>query len=285
MEFIIVTGLSGAGKSRAMDALEDIGFFCMDNIPPALVAKVAELCMQSADKLSKVAMVMDTRGGRLFDAFFEGLNELKQHGSYKILFLEAQPEVLERRYKETRRRHPLATDENSSVEQAIETEMQLLSAVRASSDYIIDTSYLSPAQLRERITGLFAGDVSQGMLIHVMSFGFKYGSPSEADLVFDVRCLPNPFYIDELRNQTGLNKPVRDYVMQCKETKGFVERLFGIIDYTLPLYINEGKSQLVVAIGCTGGKHRSVTIAELLYQHLLDSGKRVTVNHRDIKKP
>ncbi len=285
MEFIIVTGLSGAGKSRAMDALEDIGFFCMDNIPPVLVAKVAELCMQSADKFSKVAMVMDTRGGKLFNAFFEGLSELKQHGSYKILFLEAQPEVLERRYKETRRRHPLATDENSSVEQAIETEMQLLSAVRASADYIIDTSYLSPAQLRERITGLFAGDVSQGMLIHVMSFGFKYGSPSEADLVFDVRCLPNPFYIDELRNQTGLNKPVRDYVMQCKETKGFVERLFSMIDYMLPLYINEGKSQLVVAIGCTGGKHRSVTIAELLYQHLLEDGKRVTVNHRDIKKP
>lgn len=285
MEFVIVTGLSGAGKSRAINALEDIGFFCMDNIPPKLVSKVVELCLLSNDSISKMAMVIDTRGGTLFNGFFEGLEDLKQQGcDYKILFLNCQDVVLENRYKETRRRHPLADETNGSVERAIERERELLHPIYERADYTIDTSYLSPAQLKERITNLFLGDVSKGMVIHCMSFGFKYGIPNEADLMFDVRCLPNPFYIDELKHKTGLDAPVRDYVLEWDSTKGFVKRLLDMVDYMIPLYANEGKSQLVIAIGCTGGKHRSVTIADLLCQHLLDKGRRVTVNHRDINK-
>lgn len=286
MEFVIVTGLSGAGKTRAVNSFEDIGYYCVDNIPPKLVSKFAELCLQSNDKISKVAIVMDARGGELFSSFFEGLEDLKQQGChYKILFLDAQDEVLIRRYKETRRRHPLANTFGTSVEKCVEFERELLLPMRARADYIIDTSFLSPAQLKERITGLFLGDAVQGMVIQCMSFGFKYGSPSEADLVFDVRCLPNPFYIDELKHKTGLDKPVRDYVFQFEQTTGFLTRLYDMIDYLIPLYTTEGKSQLVIGIGCTGGKHRSVSIAEALCQHLTGGGRRAMVNHRDIQKP
>ncbi|MCI8497060.1 MAG: RNase adapter RapZ [Clostridiales bacterium] len=286
MDFVIVTGLSGAGKTRAVNAFEDIGYYCVDNIPPKLVSKFAELCLQSNDKISKVAIVMDARGGELFSSFFEGLEDLKRQGcDYKILFLDAQDEVLIRRYKETRRRHPLANTFGTSVEKCVEFERELLLPMRARADYIIDTSFLSPAQLKERITGLFLGDSVQGMMIQCMSFGFKYGSPSEADLVFDVRCLPNPFYIDELKRKTGLDKPVRDYVFQFDQTTGFLTRLYDMIDYLIPLYTTEGKSQLVIGIGCTGGKHRSVSIAEALCQHLVSGGRRAMVNHRDIQKP
>ncbi|MBS5481310.1 MAG: RNase adapter RapZ [Clostridiales bacterium] len=285
MEFIIVTGLSGAGKSRAVNVLEDIGFYCVDNMPPKLLPKFAELCLQSQDKLSRVALVIDVRGGRQFEGLLDSLDELKrQGGEYKILFLECSDQVLARRYKETRRQHPLAASCGGSVIKAIELERTLLKAARARTDYLIDTSYLSPAQLRERLVGLFLGSEKSGMQVQCMSFGFKYGYPAEADLVLDVRCLPNPFYVDELKHKTGLDQDVRDYVLDKDVTKGFQTRLYSLIDYLLPLYSEEGKSQLVVAIGCTGGKHRSVALAEELARHVADQGIKVAVNHRDIGK-
>lgn len=286
MEFVIVTGLSGAGKTRAINAFEDLGYYCVDNIPPKLVSKFAELCIQSGDKISKVAIVMDSRGGELFSSFFEGLDELISQGSqYKILFLDAQNEVIIRRYKETRRRHPLAETYSSSIEKCVEYERELLRPMRARADYVIDSSFLSPAQLKERICDTFLEDISRGMLISCTSFGFKYGTPSEADLIFDVRCLPNPFYVEHLRKKTGIDKAVVDYVMESEDTQGFIKRLYDMIDYMIPLYHDEGKSSLVIAIGCTGGKHRSVAIAEALFSHLTEQGKRSLVNHRDIQKP
>lgn len=285
MEFVIVTGLSGAGKSRAINALEDIGFYCVDNMPPKLLPKFAELCLQSRDKLSRVAIVIDARGGELFRDLFDSLDELKQQGGdYKLLFLECNDQVLARRYKETRRQHPLAGENGGSVVAAIEQERALLKAARARTDYLIDTSLLSPAQLKERITSLFLGDSATGMVVQCMSFGFKYGYPAEADLVMDVRCLPNPFYVDTLKHKTGLDEDVRRFVLDRDETRGFEKRLYDLVDYLLPLYSNEGKSQLVIAIGCTGGKHRSVALTEELAKHITADGRRVMVNHRDIEK-
>ena len=232
-----------------------------------------------------MALVIDVRGGRQFEGLLDSLDELKrQGGEYKILFLECSDQVLARRYKETRRQHPLAASCGGSVIKAIELERTLLKAARARTDYLIDTSYLSPAQLRERLVGLFLGSEKSGMQVQCMSFGFKYGYPAEADLVLDVRCLPNPFYVDELKHKTGLDQDVRDYVLDKDVTKGFQTRLYSLIDYLLPLYSEEGKSQLVVAIGCTGGKHRSVALAEELARHVADQGIKVAVNHRDIGK-
>ena len=284
MDFIIVTGLSGAGKSRAVHALEDIGFYCMDNIPPKLIPAFYDLCMQAKDTLSRVAVVTDIRGGGMFSSLLDTLEELRiAEKTYKILFLDASNTVLINRFKETRRRHPLC-EASTGLEQAVKLEREILRPVRELADYVIDTSLLSPAQLKERLSTLFLGDVTSALQIHCMSFGFKFGMATEADLVFDVRCLPNPYYIDELRHQTGLDAPVRDYVLKWGQTKGFVTRLLDLLDYMIPLYWDEGKSQLVVAIGCTGGHHRSVTIAQLLYEHLIEKGYRASVNHRDIQK-
>ncbi|MCI1955689.1 MAG: RNase adapter RapZ [Oscillospiraceae bacterium] len=285
MEFLIVTGLSGAGKTRAINALEDIGFFCADNIPPKLIETFYELSQQAKGALSHVAVVTDIRGGDMFSSLFETLDTMKkEHKEYKILFLDANDYVLVNRFKETRRKHPLADNCLGSLTQAVKLERGVLRPVKERSDYVIDTSYLSPAQLKERISSLFLGDASDALKIHCLSFGFKFGLPTEADLVFDVRCLPNPFYVESLKHLTGLDKPVQDYVMKSDETKGFVKRLFDLIDYMIPLYCNEGKSQLVIAIGCTGGHHRSVTLAQLLYDHLLEQDLRASVNHRDIQK-
>lgn len=285
MELIIVTGMSGAGKSQAANALEDIGFYCVDNMPPSLMPAFADLINRGQPQLSKIAVVTDVRGGELFHNIDEVLEELSQKGvDYKILFLDSSDEVLIRRYKETRRRHPLCDLENISVIDAVKRERELLKSVRAKADYIVDTSQTSVAQLKQRLTSLFLGDSYQGLSIQCISFGFKYGTVPEADLVFDVRCLPNPYYIDELRPLTGLDDSIRDFVINAPHTKGLVERLISLVDYSVPLYCNEGKSQLVIAIGCTGGKHRSVVIAEVLYSHLAKNGYRVSVNHRDINK-
>ena len=285
MEFLIVTGLSGAGKSRAVDALEDIGFYCVDNIPPKLIPTFYDLCAKAGNTFSRVAVVTDIRGGDMFSSLFETLDDLKNEDKhYRILFLDANDYVLINRFKETRRKHPLAENNLGSLEQAVKLEREILRPVREKADYIIDTSFLSPAQLKERISNLFLGDSSQAFMVHCVSFGFKYGIPTEADLVFDVRCLPNPFYIEELKHLTGLDEPVYSYVMKWEQTKGVVQRLISLIDYMLPLYCDEGKSQLVIAIGCTGGKHRSVALAQLLYDHLLENGHRTSVNHRDIQK-
>lgn len=285
MAFVVVTGVSGAGKSRAVNSLEDIGFYCVDNMPPALIPKFAELCLQTNGKINDVAIVTDVRGGALFNSLFDGLDQLKkQGGDYKILFLDADDQVLIRRFKESRRRHPLA-EPGESISDAIRQERQLLRPARERADYIIDTSNLLPAQLKQRIAVLFLGDQKTGLMVNCMSFGFKYGTPTEGDLVFDVRCFPNPFYVDSLKKLTGLDAPVRDFIFSADQTRTFVAKLYDMIDFLLPLYIEEGKSQLVVAIGCTGGKHRSVAIAEALYRHLLDKGIRAAVNHRDIQKP
>lgn len=285
MEFLIVTGLSGAGKSRAMDALEDIGFYCADNIPPKLIATFYELSRQAKGALSRVAVVTDIRGGDMFSSLLETLDAMKaENKEYRLLFLDANDFTLVNRFKETRRKHPLSDNCLGSLEQAVKLERDVLRPVKERADYVIDTSLLSPAQLKERISGLFLGDASDALRIHCVSFGFKYGIPAEADLVMDVRCLPNPYYVEELKNLTGLDEPVRSYVMKWDQTKGFVRRFFDLVDFMIPLYCDEGKSQLVIAIGCTGGHHRSVTLAELLYNHLLQKDLRVSVNHRDIHK-
>lgn len=285
MEFVIVTGLSGAGKTRAMHALEDIGFFCVDNLPPALIPVFYDLCLKSESMMGRIAVVTDTRGGELFKSFFTAMEALKRDKKpYRILFLDSSDTVLVRRFKETRRRHPLAEDLNGSLEQAVKLEREMLKPVKECSDYVIDTSGVSPAQLKTRITELFLSNPADSLNVHCISFGFKFGIPMEADLVFDVRCLPNPFYDEQLRPQTGLDAPVRDFVLEKDETKGFVTRLTDMVDYLLPLYSKEGKSQLVIAIGCTGGHHRSVALAQLLCDYLADKGMRSSVTHRDIKK-
>lgn len=285
MEFIIITGLSGAGKSVAMKNMEDIGYYCVDNLPPMLVSTFYELCEKSTDqRMKKIAVVTDIRAGDVFDDLFASLDKLSAaHKKYKILFLDARDDVILRRFKETRRKHPLS--ENAvSTEDAVTLERELLMPVKSRADYVIDTSLLSPTQLKERITSLFLGNISLGLTVNCMSFGFKYGLPAEADLVFDVRCLPNPFYIPELKEHTGLEACVFDYVMQFEQSKGYAERMISLVDYTLPLYLTEGKSQLVIAVGCTGGKHRSVTLTRVLYNHILETGQRTIVHHRDINK-
>lgn len=285
MEFVVVTGMSGAGKSRAISAMEDIGFYCVDNIPPQLIPTFHQLCRSAKQPFSRVAVVTDIRGGDMFNTLFDSLEQLRnERMDYKILFLDAADFVLSNRFKETRRKHPLADSYMGSLEQAVKLEREVLRPVRERADFIIDTSFLSPAQLKERISSLFLGNASDALMIHCVSFGFKYGVPAESDLVFDVRCLPNPFYVEELKNLTGLDEPVRSYVMRWEQTKGVVQRLLSLIDYMLPLYCDEGKSQLMISIGCTGGKHRSVTLAQLLYNHLVEAGRRASVNHRDIRK-
>lgn len=282
---IIITGMSGAGKSRVIDTLEDIGYYCVDNMPPVLIRKFAELAMQSEGSIAKMAIVVDSRGGKMFQAFYEELDLLKQQNiPYKLLFLDCDDAVLVNRYKETRRKHPLLGENTPSLGEAIAKERKLLNPARERADYVIDTTHLAPIQLKEKISSIFLDNIATGMLINCMSFGFKYGVPNEADLVFDVRCLPNPFYISELKFKTGIDADVREYVMSWQQSQELYKKLVDLIDFLIPLYVSEGKSQLVIAFGCTGGKHRSVTFAELEYQHLLDQDRKVTVNHRDIGK-
>lgn len=287
MEFIIITGLSGAGKSHALRALEDIGFYCVDNIPPAMLFTLRELCENSNDtRMQRVAVVVDVRGGEVFDTLFEELRKFNAEGKkYKILFLDAKSDVLLIRYKETRRKHPLAESfEGSTTEDAVLLEKELMKPFKARADYIIDTSYMALKQLKERVITMFSEGPSEGFIVTCLSFGFKYGIPLEADLLFDVRCLPNPFYVKELKELTGLDESVREYVLKFPETQQYIEKLLSLLDYSLPMYREEGKSELVVAIGCTGGKHRSVTLARLLNSHFIEMGQKSTLHHRDIWK-
>ena len=285
MDFLIVTGLSGAGKSRAVDALEDIGFYCVDNMPPQLISKVAEICLAGNSQINRIAIVTDLRGGDMFYGLFEQLDELKDKGlEYKLLFLDASNQELVRRYKETRRRHPLADLVKGGLEEAIRNERILLKPARERADYIIDTTHLTANELKQRMNNIFLDNIRNSMLVNVMSFGFKYGVPAEADLVFDVRCLPNPFYVDDLKPKTGLDEEVRNYVMDSEDSRKLLEKLKDLISFLIPLYQKEGKTQLMIGVGCTGGKHRSVTFAELLYQYLSDQNHNVRVLHRDIAK-
>ncbi len=280
MRFVIVTGMSGAGKSTALKYLEDAGYFCADNLPPSLMPKFAELCFQQIDK---VALGIDTRGGRLFQDLFTALENVKAAGyPCEILFLDASDKALVKRYKETRRSHPLS---RSEVNDGIRREREILADVKRRADYIIDTSNILPRELKEQIYEIFVeGKTFESLMITIRSFGFKYGIPSDCDLVFDVRFLPNPYYIPELKPQTGLDAPVRDYVMQFPETRVFLDKLTDMLEFLIPQYIREGKHQLVIGIGCTGGKHRSVAIACALYQALSGSGHSLVLKHEHIEQ-
>lgn len=284
MQFLIITGMSGAGKTLCVKYFEDIGYFCVDNLPPSLVPKFAEICLQGQNKLEKIALIMDTRGGSMFLELFPALESLAAYGiSYKILFLEAQDNVLVQRFKETRRMHPLSPE--GRISDGIAEERKVLRMVKEKADYIIDTSNLSPRQLKQEIHNLFVeGKPYSGLIISVISFGFKYGVPIDCDLVFDVRFIPNPYYIENMKLLTGNDKEVSDYVMSFYESRIFLTKLVDMLDFLMPNYVKEGKNQLVIGIGCTGGKHRSVTIANMLCDILKTRNSTVIVEHRDIEK-
>ncbi|MDK2917913.1 MAG: RNase adapter protein RapZ [Candidatus Petromonas sp.] len=284
MKFVIITGLSGAGKSQAVKCMEDLGFYCVDNLPPVLIPKFAELCFNSNGEIQKIALVIDIRGGRFFNELFERLGEIKKEGyKYEILFLEASDESLIKRFKETRRMHPLSPE--GRIIDGINAEREKLEELREKADKVINTSDMTPGELKEEIKKIYLeGSGSDNIIISILSFGFKKGIPLDADLVFDVRFLPNPHYIEELKDFTGNDKKIRDYVMKWPESIEFVKKLNEMIDFLIPYYEREGKFQLVIAIGCTGGKHRSVTVANILYEYLKDKGHRVRINHRDVPK-
>ncbi|WP_455258898.1 RNase adapter RapZ [Ruminococcus sp.] len=287
MEFVIISGMSGAGKTSALHIMEDIGYYCVDNIPTSLLQTLYKLCKDSSDRaMKRVAVVVDVRGNGDYEVMYDDLENFKKNNEgVSILYIDAKVDSLIVRYKETRRRHPLTERlRDGSVAAAVKEEQRLLVPVKTLADYSIDTTFMSIKQLRERIISMFLENSSNSIMLTFMSFGFKYGIPLESDLIIDVRCLPNPFYIAELKEHTGLEKCIQDYVLDSEETQEFVKRLIDWLDYSLPLYLKEGKSELVVGIGCTGGKHRSVTIAELLDNYFMEKGYKCIVQHRDVKK-
>ena len=283
MRFLIVTGMSGAGKSTVLKFLEDINYFCVDNLPPGLIPKFIELCEASSD-IENVALGIDIRGGKLFKDLFSYISEMKSEtNKFEILFMDCSDDVLLKRYKESRRSHPLARGDLATV--GIKREREMLKDIKTRSDYIIDTSHMLTRQLRAQLGDMFLENKKfDSLMITVLSFGFKYGIPTDADLVFDVRFLPNPFYIAELKQHTGNDVAVRDYVMKFDEAKKFLAMLNEMLEFLIPNYIKEGKNQLVIAIGCTGGKHRSVTLANEVYNNLKNRGRSVVIAHRDIDK-
>lgn len=286
MQLVIVTGMSGAGKSRAIDVMEDIGFFCVDNMPPKLIPTFVKILNDSTEIREKVALVVDSRLGQSFSQLFEALEELrKMDCEYKILFIDADNDVLLTRYQETRRKHPMSDNDNpQNLQQIISGEREILKKARNIADYVIDTSLMTNSLLKEMIAELFLDNVANTLKINIVSFGFKYGIPKDSDLVFDVRCLPNPFYVPELKNHTGLEAPVRDYIMKFDQSRGLVPKLLDLINYLVPLYRSEGKSQLTISVGCTGGKHRSVVFAELVHKNIKEKGYNASVYHRDISR-
>ena len=285
MNFLVVTGLSGAGKSMAANVLEDIGYFCIDNIPAGLLPRLVDFALQGENQLQRVAVVMDIRGLRSREAVETALQALDDKKmEYDILFLDASDAVIRRRYKETRRIHPMAQGGQLPIDEAIRREREILQPLRARAKYLIDTSQLSASQNRARICSLFLGQDQCPMSLTILSFGFKYGLPQEADIVLDVRCLPNPFYVPELKELTGLDQPVVDYVMNSPDSQGLLRRYESMLEFSLPLYVKEGKSQLVVAVGCTGGKHRSITFARKLGEFCTRLGYQPIVMHRDARR-
>ena len=284
IELIVITGLSGAGRTQAMQSLEDQGFFCVDNLPPTFLVKFAELCAQSRGKVSKAAIVCDLRGGEFFSSLSEALSNLEKEGFHlKVLFLDAFDETLIRRYKESRRRHPLSP--HGRVLDGIQAERLQLEELRIRADYIIDTSDLSSQELRSQVAELFCKEQGLGqMAVSVLSFGFKYGSPMDADLVMDVRFLPNPFYVETLRPLTGEHTLVQEYVFGNPMAQEFMAKYLDLLAYILPFYVEEGKTHLVIGIGCTGGQHRSVAIAERVGQFLKERHYASSVKHRDVAK-
>ena len=286
MRFVIVTGMSGGGKSTAMRMLEDVGFFCVDNLPVPLIEKFMELLVMPGNEISKAALGLDVRADQSFGDAMKILDRMRQNGFiFEVLFMDASDSTLVKRYKESRRVHRLCTPEDSRVEHGISKEREILTEMKKKADYIIDTSKLLTRELKEEIDRIFVKNGEyNNLIISIMSFGFKHGIPADADLVFDVRFLPNPFYIDELKYMTGNDKGVQEYVMGFPEAGQFMDKLEDMLRFLIPNYIKEGKYQLVVAIGCTGGKHRSVTLANELYRRMKDKGNYgLTISHRDVK--
>ena len=282
MEFLIVTGLSGAGKTQAAHYLEDLGYYCVDNMPSALLRPFAEFCIDSHGRFNKVALVTDVRARESFATLFDALEELRElECSFRILFIEASVPAIVRRYKETRRRHPLA-EPGMTIQDAVQREIELLRPVRERADYIIDTGSTTLGQLHNEICRLLAEGEEGAMPINVIAFGYKYGIPMEADLVLDVRFLPNPFYIEELKPLSGLDKPVYDYVMGQPESAEYMRKLTDFLDFQLPRFREEGKPSLTVAVGCTGGRHRSITIARALTNYLVEHGQNARLICRDL---
>ena len=283
MRFVVVTGMSGGGKSTALKMLEDVGFYCVDNLPSSLIEKFVELISMPNGEITKVALGLDVRADQSFKETTRVLKGLKEKGyQFEILFMEASEQVLIKRYKETRRIHPLAAE--GRVEDGVRKEQEVLHAIRKMSDYVIDTSTLLTRELKSELDRIFVrNEEYNSLMITVMSFGFKYGIPADADLVFDVRFLPNPFYIEELKHKTGNDREVQDYVMSFQDSEIFLQKLIDMINFLMPNYVKEGKYRLVIAIGCTGGKHRSVTLANELYKRMKDQGEYgIKLYHRDM---
>ncbi len=285
MEILIISGLSGGGKSKAATFLEDMGFYIVDNMPAGMILKFAEFCASGSGRYDKVALVYDVRTADTFEEFFSVLTTLRQRGyRVRLLFLEADVNVIINRYKETRRMHPLQ-EQAGSLAAAVDREIALMAPVREQADVVINSTTYSTARLRAELLRLFGGGDRAGeMQVSLVSFGFKYGLPMEADLVMDVRFMPNPFYIDDLRHKTGLDREVRDYVFSFRETEQFMEKLQDMLNFVLPLYREEGKAVLVIAVGCTGGRHRSVAVTRALAQYIASLGYQVSENHRDITR-
>ncbi len=285
MEILVISGLSGGGKSKAASFLEDIGYYTVDNLPAGMMVKFANFCVASGGHYDRVALVYDVRAGEPFDKLVNALEEIRATGVVcRMLFLEASVQTIINRYKETRRAHPLG-GEGRSIEQAVQMERELLRPVRDHADFILNSTSFSTAKLRQELLNLFGTQSDRhGMNVNVLSFGFKHGIPIEADLVFDVRFMPNPYYVAELKKKTGLEKPVRDFVFSFHQTEEFTEQLKKMLSFLLPLYNEEGKTVLVIAIGCTGGHHRSVAVAHELADYIGREGYQVTENHRDISR-
>ena len=285
MEILIISGLSGGGKSKAASFLEDVGFYIVDNMPAGMILKFAEFCAAGNGRYNRVARVYDVRTADTFDEFLGVLATLREREyDCKLLFLEADVSAIIKRYKETRRRHPLQ-DQSDSLEEAVNREIAMMAPVRSQADVVINSTTYSTARLRGELLGLFGGSHRAGeLMVSLVSFGFKHGLPLEADLVFDVRFMPNPFYIDSMRHKTGLDREVRDYVFSFQETEQFLEKLRDLLRFVLPLYQEEGKTVLVMAIGCTGGHHRSVAVTHALAGFIASLGYQVTENHRDMTR-
>lgn len=284
MRFVVVTGMSGGGKSTALKMLEDAGFYCVDNLPVSLVGMFVEMVSSPTTEASKVALGLDVRSGQTFREAEETLDKLRKNGFvYEVLFLDASERVLLKRYKESRRRHPLSHS-GERIEVGIQREKEILLRTREKADYVIDTSNLLTRELKEELERIFIqNEEYNSLMVNIVSFGFKYGIPADADLVFDVRFLPNPFYIEELKQHTGNEKEVQDFVMSYPESHEFLDKLTDMLNFLIPNYIREGKYQLVIGIGCTGGKHRSVTLANMVYELLKDKGSYgLKLSHRDV---
>ena len=285
-ELVVLTGVSGAGKSTAMGFMEDNGYYCVDNLPPELMTTFISI-MANTDSYNRIAIVTDVRSIDILNHLREKLDDIERYGySIKIIYLDVNEKEALKRYKLTRRKHPFADKFNGSIERAIAYEKQTLSSLRATADHIIDTSDLDTQKFRARLTEILLGEHGdrEVMNIHCMSFGFKHGVPSDADFVIDVRCLPNPYWVEKLRSKTGLDEDVKNYVFSFDESNALLKKLIDFLDFLNPLYIKEGKSQIVFAIGCTGGNHRSVAFAETLKEHFSKKWENVTVNHRDIER-